>query len=238
MHRVYIEGLSFSYPDGHAALNGVSLQVSPGEKVALVGHNGAGKSTLLLHLIGILRGDGVLRIDGLDVSDENVRRIRAKVGLVFQDPNDQLFSPTVFDDVAFGPLHMGLPEEEVLARSHVALEQVGMRGFAQRMPHHLSLGERKRVSIATVLSMEPTILALDEPSAGLDPQARRDLISLLQRLQHTMLVASHDLDLVREVCTRAVVMADGRVVAELTPAELAEHEDSLYPLEVLGTDKS
>ena len=230
--QVSVEGLRFSYPDGRVALKGVSLSIAAGEKVALVGHNGAGKSTLLLSLIGILRGEGVVRVNGLELSDGNVRRIRAQVGLVFQDPNDQLFSPTVFDDVAFGPLHMGLPEDEVVARAEAALEQVGMSDFAQRMPHHLSLGEKKRVSVATVLSMDPVLLALDEPSAGLDPPVRRELIALLRKLPHSLLMASHDLDLVRAVADRAIVMAQGLIVADIRSDELSEHEHLLCPQSV------
>ncbi|MBN1400671.1 MAG: ABC transporter ATP-binding protein [Anaerolineae bacterium] len=228
-YRIQVAGLSFAYPDGRVALRDVSLRVTAGEKVALVGHNGAGKSTLLLHLIGILHGNGRVWIDGVELTPETARRIRSKLGLIFQDPNDQLFSPTVFDDVAFGPLNMGFSDEEVVARTEAALAQVGLSDFGPRMPHHLSLGEKKRVSIATVLSMSPTILALDEPSAGLDPKGRRELIELLQRLPLTILLASHDLALVREVCDRAVVMAQGRVVAELSPDELPEHESLLYP---------
>jgi len=227
--HVVVENLRFTYPDGQQALRGVSFRVAPREKVGLVGHNGAGKSTLLLQLIGILRGQGSVRIAGLDLDDRTVRRIRSQVGLVFQDPNDQLFSPTVFDDVAFGPLHMGLPVDEIVSRAEAALACVGMSDYADRMPHHLSLGEKKRVAIATVLSMDPIILALDEPSAGLDPQGRRDLIALLRRLPQTILVASHDLDLVRQVCDRAIVMAVGRIVADLLPDELPEHEALLYP---------
>ena len=210
---VELRRFSFAYPDGHQALCEVDLDVLPGEKVGLVGHNGAGKSTLLLQLIGILRGTGSLRIEGVELNDQTVRRIRSQVGLVFQDPDDQLFSPTVFDDVAFGPLNMGLPEAVVVERVAWALEQVQMGEYAGRMPHHLSLGERKKIAIATVLSMQPSILALDEPSAGLDPQARRNLIDLLQRLPQAMLIASHDLDLVDEVCDRAVVLDKGRVAA-------------------------
>ncbi len=214
-HVVELENVSFTYPGGQQALVGVNLRVSAGEKVALVGPNGAGKSTLLLHLNGILRGQGKVRIAGMELNERNVRLIRGKVGLVFQDPDDQLFSPTVLDDVAFGPLHMGLPEEEVLARVSWALEQVQMRGYERRSPHHLSLGEKKRVAIATVLSMRPDILALDEPSSGLDPEARQHLLALLKRLPQTMLVASHDLGFVRELCTRIVTLNAGRIVDDL-----------------------
>ncbi|NLG48896.1 MAG: ABC transporter ATP-binding protein [Chloroflexi bacterium] len=212
---VQVQNLSFTYPDGRQALQGIELAIAAGEKVGLVGDNGAGKSTLLLHLNGILRGKGSLYVDGLELREDTLRAIRARVGLVFQDPDDQLFSPTVFDDVAFGPLNMGLPESEVRERTAWALEQVGMADYAQRMPHHLSLGEKKRVAIATVLSMQPAILALDEPSAGLDPRARASLMALLQGLPQTMLIASHDLEFVQELCCRAVVLDRGRVMADM-----------------------
>lgn len=211
---IEIERLSFRYPDGRQALQDITLSVAAGEKVALMGPNGAGKSTLLLHLNGILRGEGRVRIDGMELSDRNVRIIRGKVGLVFQDPDDQLFSPTVFDDVAFGPLNMGLSEEEVRARTAWALAQVQMSDYAARMPHHLSLGEKKRIAIATVLSMQPHILALDEPSAGLDPAARQNLLDLLKNLPQTMLIASHDVEFVREVCNRTIALERGRIVAD------------------------
>lgn len=211
---VEVRHLAYSYPDGRVALRDVSLAVPPGDKVGLVGPNGAGKSTLLLHLNGILRGRGAVTIGGLGLNDGTVRRIRKMVGLVFQDPDDQLFSPTVFDDVAFGPLHLGLPEDEVRRRTHRALEQVGMAEYAGRMPHHLSLGEKKRVAIATVLSMQPDVLALDEPSAGLDPRARRNLLELLQRLPQAMIIASHDLEFVQALCHRALYLDGGRIVAE------------------------
>lgn len=216
MHYVVeVEDLYFSYPDGHPALQGVTLRVAPGEKVALVGPNGAGKSTLMLHLNGILRGQrGMVRVAGMPVVEDHLGRIRRLVGLVFQDPDDQLFSPTVFEDVAFGPLHMGLPEAEVRQRVQWALEAVGMAAYAERVPYHLSLGEKKRIAIATVLSMRPEILVLDEPSAGLDPRARRRLIRLLRQLPQTMLVATHDIRLVAELLPRTVVMDEGRIVAD------------------------
>ncbi len=214
-HTVKVDNLSFAYPDGRLALDDVTIHIAPDERVALVGPNGAGKSTLLLHLNGILRPQsGKVNVGGLDVNDQNLGRIRAWVGLVFQDPDDQLFSPKVFDDVAFGPLHMGLPEDEVRARVRKALAEVGMEAYADRVPHHLSEGEKKRIAIATVLSMDPKILALDEPSAGLDPRARRNLIHLLDSLQKTMLVSTHDMALVRELFPRVVVLDRGRVVAD------------------------
>jgi cobalt/nickel transport system ATP-binding protein len=213
-HSIDVRELVFSYPDGHAALSGVSLRIEPGERVALVGPNGAGKSTLLLHLNGILRGQGEVRVCGLELSDATLRRIRSAVGLVFQDPEDQLFSPTVFDDVAFGPIYQGLPEEDVRRRVAAALQDVGMAEMAGRVSHHLSTGEKKRIAIATVLAMQPEVLALDEPTAGLDPRARRGLIRLLGRLPQTMLVSTHDLRMVAELLPRTIVIDGGRIVAD------------------------
>jgi cobalt/nickel transport system ATP-binding protein len=224
-HRpvLLVDSLSFKYPDGHEALSKVSLQVNRGEKVALVGPNGAGKSTLLLHLIGILTGEGSVMISGLEAVKPNLSYIRSKVGLVFQDPDDQLFSPTVFEDVAFGPLHMGLPVEEIHQRVRRALEQVGMSGYGERLSHHLSAGEKKRIAIATVLSMDPEMLVLDEPSAGLDPRARRNLINLLQDLPITMLVSSHDMLMVRDLFPRMVIMDEGCIVADGSTENLLEN---------------
>ena len=219
-----VKNLHFTYPDGRPALYGVSLQISRGEKVALVGPNGAGKSTLMLHLNGILEGDGHIQVADLPVEKANLPMIRAKVGLVFQSPDDQLFSPTVFEDVAFGPLHMGLPEAQVRARVNEALKQVGMQDYADRLSHHLSVGEKKRIAIATVLSMKPEILILDEPSAGLDPRARRGLINLLRELPLTMLVSTHDMLLVQELFPRTVIMDEGRIVADGTTEHLMEDE--------------
>lgn len=229
-----VEGLSYHYPDGHSALRGVSLQVGRGEKVALVGPNGAGKSTLMLHLNGILQGEGQIHIAGLSVDKRNLPLIRAMVGLVFQNPDDQLFSPTVFEDVAFGPLHIGLPVTEIHNRVAEALKQVGMEAYKDRLSHHLSVGEKKRIAIATVLSMQPEILALDEPSAGLDPRARRSLIRLLDSLPLTMLVSTHDMRMVRELFPRMVIMDEGRVVAD-GPTELLMNDAVL--LETHGLER-
>jgi cobalt/nickel transport system ATP-binding protein len=202
----------------------VSLNLCEGDKVALVGPNGAGKSTLMLHLNGILSGEGEMSIAGMRIEPDNLPAIRAMVGLVFQSPDDQLFSPTVFEDVAFGPLHMGLPEDEVRARVDEALEMVRMCDYRDRLSHHLSVGEKKRIAIATVLSMRPQILVLDEPSAGLDPRARRSLINLLRDLPITMLVSSHDLRMVQELFPRMVIMDEGKIVADGPTLELMEDE--------------
>jgi len=189
-----------------------------------VGPNGAGKSTLMLHLNGILHGRGDVEIAGMRLTRDNLPAVRAMVGLVFQNPDDQLFSPTVFEDVAFGPLHMGLPEDEVRARVDAALEAVRMSGYRERLSHHLSVGEKKRIAIATVLSMNPSLLVLDEPSAGLDPRARRTLINLLRDLPITMLVSTHDMKLVQELFPRTIVMDEGRVVADGLTQDILEDE--------------
>jgi cobalt transport protein ATP-binding subunit len=218
---VDVQNLTFHYPDGFPALCGVTLTIRPGEKVALVGPNGAGKSTLMLHLNGILGEAGApVVINGRSLTKENLPLIRAQVGLVFQNPDDQLFSPTVFDDVAFGPLHMGYSEAEVRGRVSSALAQVSMAGFEKRLSHHLSLGQKKRAAMATVLAMDPQILVLDEPTAGLDPRGRRQLMHLLRDLPLTMLVSTHDMALVGELFPRMVVMDEGRIVADGPTASL------------------
>lgn len=209
-----VEDLHYSYPDGRVALKGVSLALNECEKAALVGPNGSGKSTLLLHINGLLDGEGQVTVGGLEVEEHNLPTIRALVGLVFQNPDDQLFSPTVYEDVAFGPLHMGLSEEEVRQRVDDALARVHMSEFAQRLSYHLSVGEKKRIAIATVLSMQPELLILDEPTAGLDPRARRLLIELLRELPISMLVATHDLLMVRELFPRMIVLDQGECVAD------------------------
>ncbi len=218
---LHVHDLHYTYPDGRQALRGVTMHVDYGEKVALVGPNGAGKSTLMLHFNGILSGGaGRVRVDGLNVEKKHLGLIRAKVGLVFQNPDDQLFSTSVFEDVAFGPLHMGYPEAEVRRRVQHALDMVGIADFGPRMPHHLSVGERKRVALATVLAMDPSILVLDEPTAGLDPRGRRSLINLLRDLDATMLVSTHDMPLVAELFDRTIVLDGGRVVADGATAQI------------------
>ncbi len=214
-YAVRVTRLNYAYPDGTKALEGIDLDVRPGEKMALVGPSGAGKSTLLLHLNGILTGTGTVRILGQAIDGGDLRQIRRQVGLVFQDPNDQLFCPTVLEDVAFGPLNLGVQENEIPRRVEKALSDAGLNySMRNRSSHHLSLGERKRVAIATVLAMEPAILALDEPTSNLDPRNRRHLIELIGALPVTLLLATHDLEMVLSLCPRAVVMDRGKIWAD------------------------
>ncbi len=216
-----VEGLSFSYPDGREALRGVSFRLQAGEKVALVGPNGAGKSTLLLQLNGVLRSNsGQVQVDGLALSPGTAPQVRARLGLVFQDPDDQLFCPTVREDVAFGPRCQGLTPSEVEPRVQEALHAVGMDALIDRSSPHLSQGEKKRIAVATVLAMRPPILVLDEPTAGLDPRARRELIRLLAGLPQTMLVSTHDLAMVAELFPRTLLLDEGELVADAPTAEL------------------
>ncbi len=225
-----VRDLRFAYPDGREALRGVSFRLGAGEKVAILGPNGAGKSTLLLHLNGLLHGRGDVSVMGERVVEDDKKalaRVRSMVGLVFQDPDDQLFSPTVYDDVAFGPIYMGLPEQEIDERVETALGQVGLEGYGARMPFHLSGGEKKRAAIATVLSMRPRVLVLDEPSAGLDPRARRGLIGLLDDLDQTILITTHDMHMVKEVFPRSIIMDGGLVVADAPTSEILADQELL-----------
>jgi energy-coupling factor transporter ATP-binding protein EcfA2 len=230
---VLVRGLSYAYPDGRQALRGVDLAIVPGESVALVGPNGAGKSTLLWHLNGLLPGRGRSQalhahgagrkvekappsvwIDGLEVNDRNGPEVRRRVGLLFQDPDDQLFSTSVLEDVAFGPLNLGRRKEEARRIARECLARVGMADAAERMPHHLSFGERKRVCLAGVLACEPSVLAMDEPTANLDPRGRRRFIHLIRSLPATKLIATHDLEMALELCGRTILLDGGRVVAQ------------------------
>ena len=224
-HIVEVRNLCHTYPDGTAALQGVSFRIEHGGAVALVGANGAGKSTLLLHLNGYLTATrGEVRIGDVPLTRETVGAARRSVGMVFQDPDDQLFMPTVAEDVAFGPLNAGLPPEQVEQRTVAVLERVGMIHARERPPYHLSAGEKRAVAIATVLAMAPDILVMDEPSSNLDPRARRRLIQLLQSFEHTKIIATHDLEMVVEVCARVIVMDGGRVVADGPVREVLDNE--------------
>jgi cobalt/nickel transport system ATP-binding protein len=223
-----VEGLAYAYPDGHQALFGVDLQIGRGERVALLGPNGAGKTTLVLHLNGILTGGaGSVLVGGLPVAAQNLREIRRRVGIVFQDPDDQLFMPTVRDDVAFGPMNLGLRGAELDRRVDAALEQVGMSSFADRPPHHLSFGQRRRVAVATVLAMDPEIIVLDEPSSNLDPASRRELFEILTDLPVTVLMVTHDLPYALQLCPRSVILSDGTIVADGRTADLLADTDLL-----------
>jgi cobalt/nickel transport system ATP-binding protein len=221
-----VSGLAFAYPDGHQALFGVDLSVAPGERVAVLGPNGAGKTTLVLHLNGIhLAQLGTVAVGGLAVTEPNLREIRRRVGLVFQDPDDQLFMPTVAQDVAFGPANLGLRGPELDERVDRALGAVGMLDHAHRPPHHLSFGQRRRVAVATVLAMDPEILVLDEPTSNLDPASRRELADILTGLDITILVVTHDLPYALELCPRSVIMDGGLIVADgPTPDILADRD--------------
>ncbi len=219
------ENLRHTYPDGTCSLDGIDLEIAEGERIALLGPNGAGKSTLILHVNGILMPqEGRMSVGGVAVAEDTLASVRQRVGLVFQDPDDQLFMTTVYDDVAFGPLNMGLPAEEVDARVHRALHAVGLAEHASKSGMHLSFGQRKRVALATVLSMEPKLLVLDEPTSNLDPRAKRQMVELLASLTTTMIVATHDMDVAWELCDRAVLLDNGRVAADGPAREVMADE--------------
>jgi cobalt/nickel transport system ATP-binding protein len=222
---IEIRDLCYTYPDGTSALQGISFCVQPGESVGLVGANGAGKSTFLLQLNGFLSPTkGQVLVGGVEVTSETPAAIRANVGLVFQNPDDQLFMPTVAEDVAFGPLHAGWPAEKVSSASADALERVGMSHLANRPPYRLSAGEKRAVAIATVLAMSPEVLVMDEPSSDLDPRSRRRLIELLRSFHHTRIIATHDLELVVETCSRVIVLGLGSVVADGPTRDILNNE--------------
>jgi cobalt/nickel transport system ATP-binding protein len=218
--------LTFSYPDGRQVLNNVNLQINKGERVALLGPNGAGKTTLVMHLNGILISDqGIVKVAGIKVDKENLFEVRKRVGLVFQDPDDQLFMTTVRDDVAFGPSNIGIQGEELNEVVDYALDQVKMKEFADRPPHHLSFGQRRRVAVATVLAMKPDILVLDEPSSNLDPASRRELAEILLNLDVTIFMVTHDLPYALEICPRAAILNNGKIVADGNTRDLLGDEE-------------
>jgi cobalt/nickel transport system ATP-binding protein len=226
---IEVTNLSYRYHDGTDALRGVTFRVAPGECVAVLGPNGSGKSTLLLHLNGILpehpHSDGTVQILGRPVVRENMEAIRREVGLLFQDPDDQLFCPTVEEDVRFGPQQLGLDESQIRLRVEKSLAEVGLTDFGPRATHHLSQGEKRRVCLAGVLACEPALLVLDEPTSDLDPRGRREFKALLKQITATKLIATHDLELVVELCSRAIVLDHGVVVAQGPVVELLNNEE-------------
>ncbi|HEX9883875.1 MAG TPA: ABC transporter ATP-binding protein, partial [Desulfobaccales bacterium] len=227
-HLVEVKDLHYRYPDGTSALRGVSFRITHGEAVAIIGANGAGKSTLLLQLNGcLLPQAGTVRIGDLPLNRKTLLHVRRTVGMVFQDPDDQLFMPLVYDDVAFGPLNLGLPAEEVEERVESALATVGASHLKDRPPYRLSGGEKRAVAIASVLSMSPSILVMDEPTAALDPKTRRHLIQLLKTFNHTLIIATHDLDLVLDLCSRAIVFKEGLIVADGPTLEILQNQELL-----------
>lgn len=227
-HIIEFKDVQFSYPDGTEALKGINFRITHGESVGIVGANGAGKSTLISHMNGYLMpSNGDITIGNLQLNKATVREARKTVGIVFQNPDDQLFMPTVFDDVAFGPLNLGMTKEQVIERVNEALNTVGCLHLKDKPPHHLSMGQKRSVSIAAVIAMQPDILVMDEPAANLDPKSRRYLINLLNGFRHSKIIASHDLDLILDVCERCLVIADGRVVADAPAKEILIDKDLL-----------
>ena len=228
MNAIEITDLKYRYPDGSEALRGISFRVAPGECIALLGPNGSGKSTLLLHLNGLLpeklSDEGAVKIHGEPLASGNLQHIRRQVGLVFQDPDDQLFCPTVAEDVAFGPQQLGLSESEIAARVKLSLAQVGLAGFEKRQTRHLSHGEKRRACLAGVLACDPAVLVLDEPTSDLDPRGRREFKAMLQTLPATKLIATHDLELAVELCARTIILDHGQIIADGRTVDLLSDE--------------
>jgi cobalt/nickel transport system ATP-binding protein len=214
MNVVQVRGLRYKYPDGTQALDGIDFDLAEGECVALLGANGSGKTTFVLHLNGLLEGQGSIEICGMPLNRRTAAAIRTKIGLVFQEADEQLFMPTVLEDVAFGPLNLGLSHEQALARARKALEQVAMGSVMHKAPYHLSAGEKRRVALAGVLAMDPQVLVLDEPTTSLDPPAQRDLIRLLRALPQAKLLVTHDLAFAEALASRAVFFDHGRVAGQ------------------------
>lgn len=227
-HLVEVSELYFSYPDGNEVLNGISFRITHGESVAVVGENGAGKSTLLLHLNGYYSAlKGEVKIGDLPVAKSTLNNIRKTVGMLFQNSDDQLFMPSVFEDVAFGPKNLGMPDAETEKIVKNSLEKTGVLHLEHRMTHKLSAGEKRSVALAGVLAMSPDILVMDEPSSNLDPKARRRLIELLKTFKHTKITATHDLDMAAELCSRIIVLHQGKIAADGTPEEIFSNEKLL-----------
>jgi cobalt/nickel transport system ATP-binding protein len=225
MTVIKVRGLRYRYPDGTEALDGIDFQLETGECVALLGANGSGKTTFVLHLNGLLQGEGSVEVCGMPVKTDTLAKIRRKVGLVFQDSEEQLFMPTVLEDVAFGPMNLGLSSNEAIARAGKALEQVSMSAAMDKAPYHLSAGEKRRVALAGVLAMEPEVLVLDEPTTSLDPPGRRDLIRLLGALPQAKVLVTHDVGFAKALAGRAVFFEKGRVAGEGSVEEIARRFD-------------
>ena len=223
---IKINNLSYAYPDGHKALKGIDFSINQGESIAILGPNGAGKTTLILHLNGIL-GElkGEIEVDGLEYSSENIGKIRKTVGVVFQDPDDQLFMPTVIEDVMFGPKNFGYSNEESETNAVEALKMVGMENFQDRAPHHLSFGQKRKVAIATVLASKPKLLVLDEPASNLDPASRRDLIDILIKLDISIILVTHDLPMALEICERSLVLNEGTIKEDSLTKDILQNKE-------------
>ena len=230
---IVIEDVSYTYPDGTGALFGIDLVVKRKESVAILGKNGAGKSTLLHTLPGLIMPAGKVEISGIHLTETSVREVRKKIGIVFQNPEDQLFCPTVYEDVAFGPNNMGLDEDEIERRVTGAISSMGLSGLEDRSAHHLSHGEKKRAAIATILSMEPDIVAFDEPAANLDPEGIHSLKKIINGIDKTKLIITHDVNLASDLATRAVVMDGGRIVADMPMGRLISDKNLLKELKLL-----
>ena len=231
-YDIEIKNLSYTYPDGTVALSGINISVERGESVALLGPNGAGKSTLILALPGLIYGTGEIIISGMTLTRSSVRDIRRKVGIVFQNPDDQLFCPTVYDDVAFGPENMGLKEYEVADRVKSALSSMGISDLEKRSAHHLSFGEKKRASIATILSMDPEIIAFDEPTANLDPEGVHGLKKVISDIKKTKLIVTHDINLALDLSSRAIVMNSGKIIEDMPTKKLASDKKHLKEMKL------
>ena len=227
MEKLIVKNLNYSYSDKKNVINDISFNLKEGEKIALIGPNGSGKSTILLNLNGILLGNGSINIDGIELNKKNIHIIRQKIGIVFQDPNDQLFCPTVYEDIAFGPLHFDMNPEEINKLVDNALDILDIKHLAKRQPHHLSIGEMRRASIAAVLACNPNILAFDEPCASLDPKHKRELIQFIKNDKRSMIIATHDLDLANKTCNRVLLINKGKIFAEGETSSILENTELL-----------
>ncbi len=224
---IEVKNLNFSYPDGNFELKNLNFDVLENESVAIIGPNGSGKTTLILNLVGILKGEGEIKIFDITLKRENLKFIRRKIQIVFQNPDDQLFSPTVFDDISFGPLNLGLNKDEVIKKVDCALKAVGMENFKYHFPQHLSFGQKKKISIATVLSMDPEIIIFDEPTIGLDPKSKKNVVEIIKNFKGTKIIASHDLEMINYLCDKIIVMNNGKIIKIGNKEEILKDEELL-----------